>query len=410
MQFFKRLTNLDPTPRYWGLSRRELALIVLLFLITRMALMGGALIANRFIPGLYGPYWPRLTNRFTDVWYRWDAGFYTAISLYGYDFAYNHHIAGDIGFMPLYPALMHLALPLVGCFERGCDHNPILPFLTGRDAAIVAGVMVSNFALIGTALLFYDLVKRRFDPSIAMRSTILLLIAPNSIFFSGVYTESLFMLWVMLVFQALDRDRFAWAVVFASAACLTREVGLALFLPLVVYAWKQPGPKRWLGLIGAGLAPLTFALYIITAGILAAGDWLTYFTANALIWKVSLASGPYGAILPYLPPYAGKEYISWWGAGPTWLNLASALVYLLLVIPAFRQDVSFGLFSLLCVIIPITGGTLISMPRFGGVIFSQYIAGAQWANTKQKQWIIYAGFALAAAFFTARFVTWRWMA
>ncbi len=395
-------------PKFRWLSRREILRIMVAFIATRAALVVIGMLANRFVPGLYGPEWQRLEDKpFLDMWFRWDAGFYTAIGTYGFNYIVNHKAASDIAFMPLFPLMIQLLDTIFGCVGQLCAQNRYA-WCTGRECAVVFGVMISNVALFSSAFLLYDLIRRQMGPAVAMRSVWLLLVAPNNIFFSGVYTESLFIFLALVTFQALVRRYFAVAVVAAGLASVTREVGLALYPALIVYAWNQAGRARLLHLIAAQAAPLVFFGYVIGAGVYV-GDWLAYFKVNAEVWGVSVGSHVLGSFGPYFPPYAAKEFISLWGAGPTWFNLAVTLGYLLLAIPSFKQNPSFGLFALVAILIPVAGGTLISMPRFGGVIFPHYSVGAEWADRRWRQVALYAACSLAAAFFVVRFVTWRWI-
>ena len=388
---------------------REACQIALAFAITRIALVAIGLAANAYAPGLYGPQWQRLEGKpLLDMWFRWDAGFYTAIGTYGFNYAVNQTPASDIAFMPFYPAMLRLANPLIGCVGKLCESNHYLP-CAGRECAIISGLLVSNVALFISAFLLFDLIRRQTQPSVAMRSVWLLMIAPISIFLSGVYTESLFMLLALITFQALSRGQFATAVIAAGLASITREVGLALYPALIVYAWNQTGRARLLHLLAAQIAPLFFIGYVVGAGLYV-GHWLAYFNVNVEVWGVSVGKNALGSFGPYFPPYEAKEYISWWGAGPTWINLASTLVYLALAIPSFKQNPSFGFFALVAILIPIAGGTLISMPRFGGTIFSHYSVGAEWADKRWKQVGLAAICIALAIFFVARFVTWHWIA
>src|SRR5262245_5779220 len=124
------------------------------------------------------------------------------------------------------------------------------------------------------------------------------MLSPNSIFFSGVYTESLFLLLALLTFLALSRGQFFWAVIAAGLASVTREVGLALSPALIVYAWRRQGRSRVLHISGATIAPLVFFGYVFAAGVIA-GDWLAYFKVNAEVWGVSVGNNAFGSFGPY---------------------------------------------------------------------------------------------------------------
>jgi len=390
-------------------SLREGLRLALGFAVTRLGLLIIGLLANAYFPGLYGPQWERLPDKpMLDMWLRWDAGFYTSIATYGFNFAVNQTAASDIAFMPLYPAVVRFVNPVIGCADQRCTVNSILP-CTGRECAIISGVLVSNVALLASIFLLYDLIREQLDAKKAMLSAWLLMLAPNSIFFSGVYTESLFLLLALITFQALSRHYFAVAVIAAGLASLTREVGLALYPALIVYAWNQTGRARVIQLLAAQIAPLFFFAYVFGAGAYV-GNGMAYFNVNSDVWGVSVGKNAFGSFGPYFPPYETKEFISLWGAGPTWFNLAATLIYLLLAIPSFKLNPSFGLFALVAILIPIASGTLISMPRFGAVVFPHYAVAADWADKPWKTISVLAVCVLMAIFYAVRFVTWRWIA
>ncbi len=222
------------------MTRRDLLLLILAFIITRAGLTVSGVLAQRYLPSNEGSEFTHLLDGGTlsptlDMWYRWDAGFYTSIATYGYDWLNKYQPADDMAFLPLYPLAIHL---VGGMTSAGCLASPYL-----STCATVGGLIVSNAALLIALLLLFDLARRHFSRSAAWRAALLLLISPISIFLSGAYTESLFLLLSLLTFWLLEQDRFGLAVLAASLACLTRSVGVALFLPLLWYALFDPLPN-----------------------------------------------------------------------------------------------------------------------------------------------------------------------
>jgi hypothetical protein len=290
-------------------------------------------------------------------------------------------------------------------------------------------LVVSNVALLIATILLFDLALTHFGKRVAWGAALLLLISPISIFLSGVYTEALFLLLSLLTFWLLERDRFVLAVVTASLACLTRSVGVALFLPLLWVAWNGgrlpltpadqekntgrgvPRPYR---IILAFVPPLIFAGYILLAG-LTVGDLLAYFKTYASVWNRT-AGTPIQAFTVY---FSGQQ-VALFGWQVSWIDLIMTLFYLTLAIilllreqTRMRVSVStrtWGIFALVAILIPIASGSLISMPRYGAALFAFYILLAVWANRWYKQIIVYGAAAALALLFIVRFVTWRWIA
>lgn len=396
-------TALDTPPRAvwlrWGLSTRDLALLLLLFAITRFALVAVGSVAALRLPTPEGEQFTHLLDGGAplDMWYRQDAGFYTTIATLGYDWANERRPADDMAFLPLYPAFVRLASG-VG-LATGGERCPLSPYLS--TCATLGGLLVSNLALLANTLLLFGLARRRFGAAVAWRAVILLLVTFNSIFLSGVYTESLFLLWVLLTFWGLEREQFALALLCACLACLTRSVGVALFPALLVYAWGRRSPAQ---MALSLLPPLIFAGYILGIGLYV-GDPLAYFRAYTTTWGRASAS-PIEAFTVY---FSGQS-VSWFGWGVSWIDLAFTLLYLAFGIAVWRLERTWGAFALAAVVIPIATGTLLSMPRFGAIIFPFYLLLARWGDARWKQALLYGANAALWLLFVTRFVSWRWIA
>ncbi len=418
-----------PRPYKSNLSRRDLLLLIIAFLITRAAITAAGVLSMHFLESNEGDQFTHLLDKSAltpalDMWYRWDAGFYATIATYGYDWLNQRQPADDMAFLPVYPLAIHL---VGGMTVNGCLASPYL-----STCATVGGLAVSNVALLIALLLLFDLALTHFNRRTAWIASILLLISPISIFLSGVYTESLFLLLSLLTFWLLDQDRFVLAVVCASVACLTRSVGVALFLPLLWIAWnggrlpltsfpscptssdshagrgekEGRGVPRPYRLVLAFVPPILFGGYILLAG-LTVGDPFAYFKTYASVWN-RVAGTPIQAFTIY---FSGQA-VSWYGAPLSRIDLIMTLFYLALAIILLARAKTrlWGLFALIALLIPIASGTLIGMPRFGAVIFPFYILLGAWADRWYKQAILYAASAGLALLFIARFVTWHWIA
>ena len=117
------------------------------------------------------------------MWGRWDAVHYIEIAAFGY-------YGTDMAFFPLYPGLIAM-----------------LGKLTGNH--LVAGLVISNLALLFALLFFYKLVEHQYNRHVAQRAIFYISIFPTAIFFSAVYTESLVLCQTVASFYYI-RERRKW--------------------------------------------------------------------------------------------------------------------------------------------------------------------------------------------------------
>ncbi|MEP7292181.1 MAG: mannosyltransferase family protein, partial [Chloroflexota bacterium] len=382
------------------LSRRDIILLIVAFLLTRAAITAAGVLSMRVLPSSEGEEYTHLLDggAALDMWYRWDAGFYATIATYNYDWINDQRPSDDMAFLPVYPLAIHL---VSGMTPTGCALSPYL-----STCATLGGLAVSNVALLLSVFLLFDLAQRHFGRPAAWRTVLLLLVSPISIFLSGVYTESLFLLLTLLTFWLLEGDHFLLAVLVASVACLTRSVGVALFLPLLWVAWRGRSMLRLYRIVLAFVPPLLFAGYILLAGV-SVGDPLAFFKTFDTTWG-RVAGTPIQAFTVY---FSGEE-VSLFGWRLSWLDLLLTLVYLALSALLLREKTTrlWGVFALVAILVPVASGSLLSMPRYGAAIFPFTILLGKWADRVPKQVLIYGAAAALALLFLTRFVTWRWIA
>lgn len=395
------IPSLSPVGRTWrGLSRRELLWILTLFIVTRLLITGIGVVSLRVLPANEGEEFTHLLDGgpALDMWYRWDAGFYASIATYGYDWVNERQPADDMAFLPLYPLATRAVMAVSGC--------GFTPYLS--TCATVSGMVVSNGALFAAACLLFLLTRAAAGTPAAWHAVGLLLLSPAGVYLSGVYTEALFLLLSLLVFVALERGRFGWAVAAAVLASLTRSVGVALVPALLWAAWRSSSESegaRWGRLVLALLPGLVFAGYILGAGWYV-GAPLAYFQTYTSTWE-----RPAGSVFGAFAAYFSGEPVSWFGWQLSWLDLLAAIGFLALGVLVLRWRVTWGLYALAAIAVPIFSGTLVAMPRFGLVVFPFYSGLGRWMQAARwRQALVYAAALALLLLITSRFVTWRWIA
>ncbi len=174
---------------------------------------------------------PTLSNHFST----WDIAHYLRLSQDGYE-AGSHSCA----FYPLWPAVIRVATTLTGGW-------PVLTSLLLTNALSVVGLG-----------LLYRLVQRHYGSAISRDSFILLLAFPGALFFAFPYSESLYLVLLMLFFWSLKLRRWWWLAVAGFLLPLARPVGVFIVLPLAWFLFEQGRKARSHEILGSDshVAPL----------------------------------------------------------------------------------------------------------------------------------------------------------
>ncbi len=185
---------------------------------------------------------PYLTEPFMNAQVGWDSEFYLSIALRGYDDPkvrsvppdanakppLDRPLALNYAFFPVYPFLIRcLSLPLA------------LLGLTPIATATLAGVIISASATLVAMLAMYTWISAEFDAATGWRSVFYWISFPTSFFLTQVYTEGLFVALSLSCLVAVQHQRWVWAGGLAAVATLTRAVGVALMIPMVLGWWQM---------------------------------------------------------------------------------------------------------------------------------------------------------------------------
>ena len=163
-------------------------------------------------------------------WIKQDAQWFLYIAQHGYN-ASNSTGA----FYPAYPMLVHLVSYL--CFGN----------------VVVAGLLVSNLALLAALIVLYRLTQHEYDEDTARRAVLYLCLFPTAFFLFDAYSESLFLLAAVGAFALARKGHWGWAGLVGIVATLTRSMGVVVALALVVEAVHQTIADRRLADSSAGL-------------------------------------------------------------------------------------------------------------------------------------------------------------
>ena len=132
-------------------------------------------------------------------------------------------------FWPLYPWLMDVGSRLTGW------------------TVDTVGYLISNIAFAVALVLLYRLVSLDFDRAVARRTLWAIALFPTALFFSAVYTESLFLALAVGALLAARLERWGLAGLVGALAALTRSYGVLLVIPFAVLILQQRrlDVRRW---------------------------------------------------------------------------------------------------------------------------------------------------------------------
>jgi len=194
---------------------------------------------------------------------RWDSGHYINIAL-------NWYSVGPGGpsetwaFFPLYPALMRTV------------STPIMGFMSPSQAVALGGFLISNALFFVAIFYFYklsDAVLKNGD--LALLSTIAFSLWPGSLFYSCVYTESLFMALMVSALYLLERNKTFSAVILGLLAGWTRPNGFLIFVPFLYKAVEKRDKLLVCGSAIFFLPYFLFNLYgFLVTGIFPIREWV----------------------------------------------------------------------------------------------------------------------------------------
>lgn len=275
----------------------------------------------------------------------------------------------EAGFFPLYP----LVIKLFG-FDGSIENY------------FFSGLVFSNIAFIIGLIFLYKLIKLDFSDNVAKQSIIYLLIFPTSFYFACIYSESLFFLLSILTFYFARKRKWLYVGIFGMLLSATRIVGI-LILPVLFWEFyilekntRQVNIKRILPLILLPVGLLSYMLF----NFLHWGNLLYFVKAQGLfgnsrsVDQIILFPQTIFRYFKIITTVSFQQYELWVAS----LELGITVFALFMLFVSLRKKIrmSYIIFSILALLLPISSGTLSGMPRYILVIFPIYIALASIEN------------------------------
>ena len=320
---------------------------------------------------LFGP-----LGQWDAVWYRW-------IADHGYDPAIGHGNAA--AFYPLYP----LTWRVVG----------VLP-----GPMTLWGSLLSSLLFAVALCMLYVVTAGRYDERMARRTVLYLAIFPLSFVFSLPYAESLFLVLALAAFVLTWHGRWWWGCLAAALAVLARPVGVALLPALAWRRYRTEGRRvrAYLPLLLIPAAELAFFLYLgwRTGNFMASPD------AQERGWGRGVSALPWVLVYTFWHDVLESGHLRFL------IHIGFTLLWCGLFYRAWRMKIpgEYLIYAALLVLLPTSGGLLVSMGRFGMVAFPLFWALADLGKDERVDTLVKTSFpllmgALVLITYTARTFT-----
>jgi len=356
--------------------------ILLLFIATRIALTVIGVVSHILLEPYHGHefVWHYSKHIWLNIWAVWDAGWYLDISKNGYALSLLSNLPKNVdpgqlstGFFPLYPLL--IAIVAFVCKSH-----------------LVAGLIVSNLCMIGSAWLLYKLVLLDFAEADARRSVTYLFIFPSAFVLSAVYSESLFLFLTLVLWYMFRKKQFAGMFLTGILLGLSRPTALFV-LPVLIFthvkeldfSWRKINWKA-VALLGIPIGYALFSWYEFRLS----GDWFCYAHVKQQAWG-SVWTNPLFLLAHCIVARDINAVLN---------GLAIAGSAAIIVIYCKRIGLVYMLLGLSLLLLPMTAGTMVvpGMMRYAAAVFPVSIACAIASRNRATETFLTSLFLLLQGF------------
>jgi hypothetical protein len=361
-------------------------------------------------------------NELVNLPLRWDAGWYLQIALDGYADVDRSRPQGqqNIAFFPAYPMTVRIVAALFGLrsvasLEEVRGNRAEWQYHQHRLIAL-AGIMVSLGSFAWALVYLFRLAREMLDVDAARGSVAIACAYPYALFFSAMYTESLFLLVTVAAFYHLRRGEHLAAGLWGLLAGLTRPNGCLLSVPLGLLALQQGfAARRQAGTpAGPALVRALTAAAMPGIGMLLYSAYLYEQTGRPLAWMDAhrawgrVATDVEALNADRMSFIADQGIYTYSVSQPVeLLNAVPALLALLLVVPVVKRlGLACGLLIVVMLVPPLLRGGFLSLGRVTATLFPLFLLGGALLRGSTRSSIVLAMAGLQA-FLAVLFFTWR---
>lgn len=358
--------------------KKQIIYILVLFCVTRI-MLGVIGVSSRIIMDDYKDYdWQYSQSKIFDIWGVWDSGYYLGIAENGYSINIGATKMTDgqanYVFFPLYPLLIKGLGIIIGNYY-------------------LAGLFISNLAFLVAVFYLFLLTKHFYDEDTAYRSIKYIFLFPTAFILSGVFTEAIFLMLLMMTFYYAEKNNWLLSGIFGFLLALSRPVGVFMFIPLcILYFNKNRVDNRFkldknvlfLFLLPLGLFIFLFYVHNLT------GNVFDYWKVKRLGWGHELTE-PFSVLIKAMFSKDIFIFINAW---------ISMFVLVLITLNWKKIGLVYFIAGIISFFLPIlTGPSAInSMSRYMLAVFPIYFVISNITKNKNVDSIVMIIFSMLQAF------------
>lgn len=306
---------------------------------------------------------------FISLFSRNDTGWYNHIVMYGHQKVspidlYPNEIKGWVqshyAFFPLFPLIISILVK------------------TGMSFMLSGLILVTIFSA-GAFYLFYVFAKHFLQSEQkAWIASLCFLVFPFNYYYSMIYSEGLFLLLLMTAFLSILRKKWVWLTISASLLVLTRPNGLWMALPLLIFFIEQHREdilkrdyRKLRPVLLLAVMPLTMLGYCI---------YLYYMTGDFFAFATAQKGWNKSPMFPLLALFRSGDWHEQFYSIYTILGMIAALLL------RKRLPLSLHVFIWINILLPLSAGSVASMPRYISGLFPYFLFLGDWLGTKKYRY------------------------
>ena len=350
-----------------------------------------------------------IDDRFLDSLDRNDSRGYLWIASYGYAAGEDRQL--NTAFFPGYALVVRAAHDGLRALWPGGAPPP-----ASREDVLLwhhAGHLVSVVAFLCFLLAFHFWCRRRFDPEVAWRAGLLVILSPMGFLFSCIMSEALFLMTAFLALVMAEQGRYLKAGLAGAAAAATKSFGGAVLVSLMLIQWER---AKW-SLRGWGYGWLAFLLVpLALLGVMLwmaelSGSFFHYVDQQAYFFGHSHFPN-FASVLDLFDPrgktvhHLVRDVFQILGLGAALLGMAVFLRRR----PAVPFRWAHVALPVIVLCVTLLAGAAVSMARYAALSAPAYVGWALLLDHPRRFRIALAASALLqAALWLSWMNSWRWV-
>ncbi len=286
---------------------------------------------------------------------------------------------------------------------------PLWPWLIqAAGGGLAASLLLSNFLSLIALLLFYAHTRETKNELLARHSLLLLLAYPGAFFLCLPFSESLFLLLVMLLFVGLAKNKISLYAPAAFLLPLCRPQGILVAVPYWYGLWRQDKKRfehipLWLLPLAGGAAYLFFMLHATGDAFDGLKTYRDIFPQNPSLMKML---DPVGFAKTLF------EVTAWHDVRGSLLDRLWFVLFACCLPPLWKRDRLLFFYALPMGLVPAASLGFVSYTRHLLLVFPVFIVLAEFFEQKPPalRWAVLSALAAFQLYLLARHANNFWVA